>query len=39
MDELYQLANRKFSHPFVLSQGHKLELLFGTDIYAFETQT
>lgn len=36
---LHQLTDRKFSEHVVLSQVHKLELLFGTGIYAYENQT
>lgn len=39
MGGLHQLTNRKFSEHFVLSQVHKLELLFGAGIYAYENQT
>lgn len=39
MGGLHQVTDRKFSEHFVLSQVHKLELLFGTGIYAYENQT
>lgn len=39
MGELHQLTKGKFSEHFVLSQVHKLELLFGPSVYVSENQT
>ena len=39
MGVLHQLTKGKFSEHFVLSQVHKLELLFGPSVYVSENQT